>query len=108
MFLVFTTKILNYVSESIGLTIPRPNGSLVSSVLIYVHPRTDGDQISGDFNPGVQLRGTPITAEVVHGGHVDINVMWRDVQGHVVSSSWSKKWGWDLLDRGVQSGDGLN
>jgi hypothetical protein len=49
-----------------------------------------------DFNPGVQPRGTPISAEAVHGGDVEINVMWRDAHGRAVSSSWSKSSGWDL------------
>ena len=51
---------------------------------------------SGDFNPGVQPQGTPITAEVVQGGVVDINVTWRDTWGRVASSSWSKWSGWEL------------
>ena len=46
----------------------------------------------------MQPRGTPITAEVVQGGDVDINVIWRDAQGRVASSSWSKSSGWDLPD----------
>lgn len=50
----------------------------------------------GDFDPGVQPRGTPITAESVYGGGVDINVLWRDSQGRVASGSWSKSSGWDL------------
>jgi hypothetical protein len=79
----------------------------VSSFVSHVRPRTDSDQILGDFNPGVQLRGTPITAEIVHGGNVDINVIWRDVQGQVVSSSWSKTWGWVTSNRGEQLVDGL-
>ena len=50
-----------------------------------------------DFNPGeVQPRGTPITAEAVRGGGVDVNVTWRDAQGRAVSSSWSKLSGWSL------------
>ena len=52
----------------------------------------------GDFNPGVQRRGTPITMEVVQDGDVDINVMWRDARGRVASVSWSKSSGWDLPD----------
>jgi hypothetical protein len=46
----------------------------------------------------VQPRGTPITAEVTYGGGlgVDINVTWRDSQGRVASSGWSKSSGWDL------------
>ena len=78
----------------------------MSSFATQVRPRTDSDQILGDFNPGVQLRGTPITAEIVHGGNVDINVVWRDVQGQVVSSSWSKTWGWVTSNRGEQLVDG--
>jgi hypothetical protein len=53
----------------------------------------------GDFNPGVQPSGTPISVEVVRGGDVELNVMWRDPHGRVVSSSWSKSSGWDLPDR---------
>jgi hypothetical protein len=79
----------------------------VSSFPSHVHPRTDSDQILGDFNPGVQLRGTPITAEIVHSGNVGINVMWRDVQGQVVSSSWSKTCGWVTSHHGEQLGDGM-
>ena len=52
----------------------------------------------GNFNPGVQPRGTPITAEAVDGKDVDINVTWRDSRGRVASSSWSKSSGWDLLN----------
>jgi len=52
----------------------------------------------GDFDPGVQPRGTPITAEVVQDGDVDINVIWRDARGRVASGSWSKSSGWDLPD----------
>jgi len=44
----------------------------------------------------MQLRGTPITAEVVQGGDVDINVTWRDARGRFASGSWSKSSGWDL------------
>ena len=62
----------------------------------YVYPRTDSDPIPGDFNPGVQPRGTSINVEVIHGGDVDINVIWRDAQGRAVTSSWSKASGWDL------------
>ena len=53
------------------------------------------DTALGDFNPGIQSRGTPISAEVVHGGDVEINVMWRDARGGTVSSSWSTSSGWD-------------
>jgi hypothetical protein len=49
-----------------------------------------------NFNPGIQPLGTPISAEVVKGGGVELNVMWRDAQGRVVSSSWSGSSGWDL------------
>lgn len=41
----------------------------------------------GSFNPGVQPHGTPIYAEVVPEGGV--NVMWRDAHRRLVSSSWS-------------------
>ncbi|KIM47266.1 hypothetical protein M413DRAFT_7801 [Hebeloma cylindrosporum] len=50
----------------------------------------------GHFDAGVQPRGTPITAEVVHGGDVGINVIWRDALGRVASASWSKSSGWDV------------
>jgi hypothetical protein len=52
--------------------------------------------VLGSFNPGIQPRGTPITAETVDDGDVDINVMWRDAHGRAVSSSWSISSGWDL------------
>jgi len=54
--------------------------------------------VLGGFTPGVQPQGTPITAEVVQGGDVDINVTWRDARGRVASGSWSKSSGWDLPD----------
>ena len=54
------------------------------------------DRIPGDFDPGIQPRGTLITAEVVHSGDVDINVTWRDGGGRVVSGSWCKSSGWDV------------
>jgi len=61
----------------------------------------------GTFNPGVQPRGTPISAEVIQGGvDVDINVMWRDAHGRVASSSWSKLSGWDLQTGGSRRLDG--
>ena len=63
---------------------------------IYLSPRTH--RTSGDFNPGVQPRGTPITAKVVHGGIMDINVMWRDAQGCVIVGSWSRSSGWNLAN----------
>jgi len=78
----------------------------VSRFLDCVESRTNPHGISGGFDPGVQLRGTPITAEVVHGGGVDINVMWRDPQGRAVTSSWSKSSGWDLPDSRMQCEDG--
>ncbi|KIM36574.1 hypothetical protein M413DRAFT_289231 [Hebeloma cylindrosporum] len=53
--------------------------------------------VIGDFNPGVQPRGTPISAEVIQGGDVDINVIWRDSRGRAMASSWSKSLGWDIL-----------
>jgi len=75
----------------------------VSRFLNYVHPKTGSHLILGGFNPGVQPRGTPITAEVVQGGDVDINVTWRDARGRVASASWSKSSGWDLSDpKGVR------
>jgi len=63
---------------------------------IYLLLRTH--RTSGDFNPGVQLCGTPITAQVVHGGIMKINVMWIDAQGCVIVGSWSKSSGWDLAN----------
>jgi hypothetical protein len=60
----------------------------------------------GAFNGGIQPRGTPITAEVVRSGDVVVNVTWRNAQGRVVSSSWSKTSGWDLPNGEVQRGDG--
>lgn len=52
--------------------------------------------VLGIFNPGVQPRGTPISAEVVRQGcDVELNVMWRNAHGRVVSSSWSEPLGWD-------------
>lgn len=62
--------------------------------------------ILGSFNAGMQPHGTPITAEVVHGGDVVVNVTWRNAQGRLMSSSWSKASGWDLPNGEVQSGDG--
>jgi len=61
-----------------------------------IYPLTGTHPNLGSFNPGVQPRGTPITAEVIHGKDVDINVTWRDSRGRVASSSWSKLSGWDL------------
>ena len=55
----------------------------------------------GDFDSGIQSRGTPITAEVVHGGDVDINVTWRDARGRFAGDSWSKSSGWDLRNTNV-------
>ena len=57
-------------------------------------------RVLGDFNPGVQPRGTPITAEVVHGGDVDINVTWRDARGHFAGDSWSRSSGWESSTHG--------
>ncbi|KIM36576.1 hypothetical protein M413DRAFT_424693 [Hebeloma cylindrosporum] len=51
--------------------------------------------VLGDFNPGVQPRGTLISAEVIRGGDRDINVIWRDALGRAVASSWSESSGWD-------------
>jgi len=48
---------------------------------------------------GVYPRGTPISAEVVHGGDVEINVMSRDAHARAVSRSWSTSSGWDLPNR---------
>jgi len=94
-----TTKILSCVSERITITLLQANGSLVSNVLeLYLcmtrNRRTR--RILGDFYTSVQPRGTPITAEVVRGGTVGINVTWRDEEGRVASRSWSKSSGWDL------------
>jgi len=55
--------------------------------------------VSGNFDPGVQPHGTPISAEVVRGGNVDITVTWRDAHGRAASSSWSKSSGWELPNR---------
>jgi len=89
-------KILSCISErfiSSALYI-----HLVSEIpeqhLLSMNPHAD--RIAGNFNPGVQPRGTPITAEVVQGGDVDLNVTWRDARGRVASASWSKASGWDL------------
>jgi len=40
----------------------------------------------------MQPRGTPITAEFVHGENVNVNVVRKDTQGfrRVVTASWSK------------------
>ena len=54
------------------------------------------NRILGFFNPSVQPQGTLITAEVVHGGGVDINVTWRDEEGHIASRGWCKSSGWDM------------
>jgi hypothetical protein len=62
----------------------------------------------GDFDPGVQPRGTPISAEVVRGGDVDITVMWRGADGRAASSSWSKSSGWDLPNRPNDGNKPLN
>ena len=72
---------------------------------IYLLPRIH--RTSGDFNPGVQPCGTSITAEVVHGGVMDINVMWRDAQGYIMSRSWSRSSGWNLANpNGERAPDG--
>jgi hypothetical protein len=81
----------------------------VGRFLNYVYPWTDSNPLSGDFNSGVQPRGTSISAEVIHGGDVDINVIWRDARGRAVTSSWSKSSGWDLTspnDSGKAPRDG--
>ena len=79
------------------MTLLQANGSLVSKVPeLYLCMNRRTHRISGDFYTGVQPRGTPITAEVVHGGSVDINVTWSDEEGRVASRSWSKSSGWDL------------
>ena len=97
--LVSTTKVPICISENITSTIPRVTGFLVSGFPDYFYPRKSIQRILGDFNPGEQPRGTCITAEVVHGGDVDITVSWRDERGHLVSSSRSKTLGWDLPKR---------
>jgi hypothetical protein len=102
-----TTKIPIYISETLSGRVTRPDGSQVSMFLKYVNALMDTDHIVlGDFNPGVQPRGTPITAETVYGGAVDVNVMWRDAQGRVVSSSWSKSSGWDMSNVRAEPMDG--
>jgi hypothetical protein len=70
-------------------------GEQVSELYLSMNGRSSH---LGDFKPGVQRRGTPITAEVVQDGDVDINVTWRDARGRVASASWSKSSGWDLPD----------
>ena len=92
VILVSSTKILNCVSDSIRSIIPLIFGSTVRRFSQYIHPLTTS---IGDFNPGVQPRGTPISAEVIRGGDVEINVMWRDADGRPASSSWSESSGWD-------------
>jgi hypothetical protein len=72
----------------------------------YLLDRSKDHWFFGDFNPGVQPRGTPISAETVHGGGVDINVMWRDARGRVISRSWSKLSGWDQPNDGREMLDG--
>ena len=62
--------------------------------------------IVGGFHPGRQPSRTTITADVVSGGEVDINVTWRDAQGCAVSSSWSKTSGWNHPSSEAQRGDG--
>jgi len=92
-----TTKIRSCISERITATLLQANGSLVSKAPdLYIRMSRRAHKISGDFYTSVQPRGTPITAEVVHGGSVDINVTWRDEEGRVASKSWSKSSGWDL------------
>jgi len=104
--LVSTTKIPSYISESGTIIVPRINGSLVSRFRNYIYLRTDEDHILGGFEPGRQPSRTPITADVVYGGQVDINVTWRDAQGCAMSGSWSKASGWDLPSSEAQRGDG--
>ena len=97
--LVSSTNVLNYVSESIRtITIRDLVGHTVSR-FSQLRPSTVNNTheiVIGDFNPGVQPHGTPISAEVVHGGDVEMNVMWRDAHGRPASSSWSKSSSWDL------------
>jgi len=100
-----TTKTLSCILENVSSTVPRFVGSLVSKLFSSIH-KCGTHCIAGTFNPGMQPRGTPITAETVHGGDVDINVMWRDVHGRAVSSSWSKSSGWDLSNDENQLLDG--
>ena len=92
-----TTKIPIYISESLSTRVPRSDVPLVSTSLKYDNALMENHHIvPGDFNPGVQPCRTPINVESVRGGTVDINVMWRDAHGRVVSSSWSKLSGWDM------------
>jgi NADPH-dependent 7-cyano-7-deazaguanine reductase QueF len=91
-----TIKILSYISKRLTTTLLRADASLVRNFHeLYLSMNRCTHRILGDFNPGVQPRGTPITAEVVDGGDVNINVIWRDAQGRAVTSSWSKSLGWD-------------
>ena len=52
--------------------------------------RTNEDHIVVGFELGRQPSRTPITADVVYSGQVDINVTCRDAQGCAMSTSWSK------------------
>jgi len=103
-------KILNYASGSMAGELLRANGLLVSKVShFYLSMNQYTHRILGFFNPGVQPRGTPITAELIHGGGVDINVTWRDEAGRVASRSWCKSSGWDLPNANVvRPSDGRN
>jgi len=62
----------------------------------YSYDHSEYRWVVGDFNPGVQTRGTPISAAVTLGYFVSVNVIWRDAHGWVMSSSWSKSFGWDV------------
>ena len=93
----FTIKIPNYASESIAVALLQANGLSVSKVShFYLSMNRRTHRILGLFNTGVQPMGTPITAELVQGGGVDINVTWRDEEGRVAGKGWCKSSGWDL------------
>jgi len=61
--------------------------------------------IAGFLDSGIQPRGTPITAETVHGSsEFYLNVTWRDERGRVLSASLSHLFGlrWHLSNDVVQ------
>ena len=52
--------------------------------------------IAGFLDSGIQPRGTPITAETVHGSEFRLNVAWRDERGRILSATLSRLSGWRL------------